>query len=200
MKKILLKILLLGGFLLSPSFISTTFASEVLIAEDVFLFKVGGTVFGRRDLLAYYNASKLFDCAKRASLVNFYFDSLFSDKKSSLFKHESLSISAQEKAYYSDFLPFLKILMYSKSFDQSIDKAALVKSLDKSNCHGKKRKTGSGKREFFELASLNSFLESRFLPQTSGYKAISNDLVKARSGVQNLINSILKQIDQEVYW
>ena len=200
MKKIIFRFLFLGGLSFSSCFISTVFASEAVIVKDVFVFKVGGSVFGRNDLFGYYNASKLYNCMSKTSLVNTYFDNIFNEKKSAVFQHESLSISVKEKDYYSDYLPFAKILMYSKSFDLSLDKTQIIKKLNKSNCLKKESHLDLNEKELFEIASLDFFLKSRFLPQTPEYEVTSKDLIKAKSGVKNLINSIFKQIDQEVYW
>ncbi len=199
--KICKKVLLIGGllFLINPNLWSNNHISTNLIDQDKFVFKVAGQVFSLQDLHAYYKSMKVIGCYDRQSLSSSFFANELKEENDSFYNQGSFDFSEGQKVYFQKLLSFAKLLMYSKSFEQSASLTGFEKGL-----RGHKCLNGNDIKSLIiylkEVKALNTFLSSRFLPKKDDYKLTAQDLLKAKSGVQNLINSIQKQIDQEVYW
>lgn len=190
----------MGGFLFSTNITFGLEPKRNALAKDVFVFKIGGEVFGRKDLYDLYVAANYYNCSQKHSLLKTYFYKVFGTKQESKFRHTSLNISKSESSYFSGFIPFTKLLMYSKSFDLPIDLKRKIELLKPGSCINAVKLKTLNKNKLIEVISLDEFLKNRFLPKVEGYSIKKTDIAKANEGVRNLINSISKQISQETYW
>ncbi len=199
--KIFKKVLLIGGLLFSTS--QNFWANEVdqvkLVDQDKFVFKVAGQVFSLQDLHAYYRSMRIFGCYDSHSLIRSFFSNELKKENETFYTQDNLIFSENQKIYFQKIITFAKLLMYSKSFEQSSNLKEFETKIRAHKCSNG-HNLGDLIVYIKEVKVLDHFLSSRFLPRKEDYLPTKQDLSKARSGVQNLINSIQKQIDQEVYW
>ena len=112
--------------------------------------------------------------------------------------------SKADKTYYLSLIDFSKLLVYSRSqnvvVNPNIEKFFyLMATRKKCSMTGfNSDKTFSAK--FKKIVELEVFVRSRFLPTEKNDKTTKADIDKAVLASQNLLKSIARQIEEEVYW
>lgn len=193
-----LKVLLIGGL-----FLSTNMAISKIVMKDQFVYKVAGVVFTINDLTKYFESLNNLKCIYPETLLYRVFKKQFNQKKRVFFKNSG-HFSSQQKQYFSSFIKFGKILVYSRSHDVQVkDSIATFFYLSAKNSNCSMDPFGEDKKftkNFKEVVRLEIFMRSRFLPTEKQGKVSKADFEKAVLSSESLISSIDEQIDQEVYW
>ncbi len=201
MKFNLYKVFLIGGLYFLNS-IDITQAKETILMDKV-AFKVATEVFTINDLKNYSESMNTMKCIYPSSLlIQVFKKEFFSYPKHVL--DIKKSYTGQQKAYLNSVIKFGKLLVYSRSYEVNMKSSLetyFYHSAKKNNC-----KLMIFDREkkftpiFKELMELEIFVRSRFLPSESQGKSTSEDIKKAIISAKDLVKSINKQIEQEVYW
>jgi hypothetical protein len=203
MNKLIFKILLLGGsFFYGISSFSAKTKSETFLT-DKFVFKVANEVFTVNNLKAYYNSLQNLKCIYPETLLYNVFKSEFNLANNKWY-FVSPEFNEEQKQYFNSIIKFGKLLVYSRSYDVVVKKSlkkyfylsATKLKCDLSAFERNKDLTPS----FNEILRLEIFMRSRFLPTERQGKSTKSDIEKAVKSSKDLIKSIDKQIDQEVYW
>lgn len=204
-----LKILLFtGGFFLSQFISSPVAHSQVkreMVSEDRMIFKVARSVYSQNDLLKIYTGINDLLCLYPDSLLQKIFKLEFHAKNRDFFQPSSdLNILPSQKAYFLRIIPFMKLLTYSKSqsvvVNPSLSKYFYL-SAKKNSCSTLGFKPDKTLRPYLaEILRLEVFVRSRFLPAEKSGKSNKDDIKKAIIAAKNLMKSIGRQIEEEVYW
>jgi hypothetical protein len=204
-----LKVLLfMGGFFLLHFPSSTNVRAEVereVVAEDRMIFKVARSVYSQGDLLRIYTGINDLGCLYPDSLLQKIFKQEFQSKNLSFFQSKiGLELLPSQKAYFLRIIPFMKLLTYSKSqsvvVNPSLSKYFYL-SAKRSSCSVLGFKPDKSlKAGLAEILRLEVFVRSRFLPSEKSGKSNNDDTKKAIVAAQNLMKSIGRQVEEEVYW
>jgi hypothetical protein len=196
-----LKVLLfMGGFFLLHFPSSTNVRAEVereVVAEDRMIFKVARSVYSQGDLLRIYTGINDLGCLYPDSLLQKIFKQEFQSKI-------GLELLPSQKAYFLRIIPFMKLLTYSKSqsvvVNPSLSKYFYL-SAKRNSCSVLGFKPDKSlKAGLAEILRLEVFVRSRFLPSEKSGKSNNDDTKKAIVAAQNLMKSIGRQVEEEVYW
>lgn len=202
MNKTIFKILLLGG----SFFYGNTYGAEPksqTYLTDKFVFKVANEVFTVTNLKSYFESLKSLKCIYPETLLYDVFREEFQPIMEKWY-FVSPQFSQGQKTYFNGVIKFGKLLVYSKSYDVVVKKSLkryFYLSATKRQCDlGVFDKNKDLVSSFEEILRLEIFMRSRFLPTEKQGKSTRLDLKKAVKSSKDLIKSIDKQIDQEVYW
>lgn len=198
--KLYSRILLLGGFFLFST-VPQVKANTVL--ADKFVFKVANEVFTVKNLKTYFDQLQNLKCIYPETLLARVFDKEFS-QDSNKWYFVSPKFNQGQQVYFNTVISFSKLLVYSKSHNVTVKKSLkkyFYLSAKNLKCGFSAFETSRElKPQFEEILRLEIFMRSRFLPTEQAGKSTKADIVKAVKSAKDLINSIDKQIDQEVYW
>jgi hypothetical protein len=202
MNKTIFKILLIGGSFFYGNPPSAETKSETYLT-DKFVFKVANEVFTVNNLKSYYGSLKSLKCIYPESLLYDVFRDEFQPKMEKWY-FVSSQFSIGQKNYFNSVIKFGKLLVYSRSYDVVVKKSLkryFYLSATKRKCDlGVFDMNKNLVSSFEEVLRLEIFMRSRFLPTEKQGKSTRTDLEKAVKSSKDLIKSIDKQIDQEVYW
>lgn len=196
MKIVLILVLLSGGLFVSRSH------SEVVL-RDAVVFKVVRKVFSLNDLKSYFDEINNLKCIYPDSILIKIFNEEFDPDNLKFFKFQK-PFSSEQKEYFSSLLDFAKLLTYSEA-QTVVVKPTIVKYLylgaKNSGCSLKSfQKDGQLKDRLAEIIRFEVFARSRFLPSEKSGVVTKDDIDKAIISAKNLLKSISRQVDDEVYW
>jgi hypothetical protein len=198
-----LKILLfMGGF-----FLLNFQGQAEVINQDRMIFKVARSVYSQNDLLQKFTDIGNLSCLYPDSLLRKIFLKEFqkSDLQQTFRRLNSTKLSDEQKKYFLNLIPFMKLFIYAKSqsvvVNPSISKYFIL-SAKKNSCSQATsfNSDNSLKPGLAEMLRLEIFVRSRFLPSEKSGKTNDQDISKAIIAAKNLMKSIDRQIEEEVYW
>ncbi len=198
--KYLKVLLLLGGF-----FLLNIQSQAEVIRQDRMIFKVARTVYSQNDLLQIFTHLNDLSCMYPDSLLYKIFNQDFSQESYKFLSgSKSGKLSEVHKTHFLKLMPFMKLLIYAKSqavvVNPSISKYMILSAKNNSCSRRNLNKDNSLKAGLAELLRLEIFVRSRFLPSEKSGKTNQQDLVKSIQAARNLMKSIDRQIEEEVYW
>lgn len=195
---ILTALLAIGGL-----FIFIHPAHSAVVFEDKMVFKINTKVFSLNDLKTYHKMINNLACTYDESLLIKLFKDEFSLSKLKLYKLDN-KYSVEQKAYFSELIDFAKLYVYSTSqtvvVDPKITKFFLLSAKQNKCDVSSFIENGEFTQEMQEILKLEIFVRSRFLPSEKNGKSTADDIKKALFTARNLMSSIGRQIEDEVYW
>lgn len=204
MKNIISKVLLCGGLFLL--FNTNTYSRKIF--SDVFIYKISNNVYSLNDLRQTQENLVALSCYYPQSLVTRVFrDLITKGKNKSIFEvkdYTKTPYSKEQKSYFKSIIAYHKLKFYSDAHKTAIQKQIAkafymasrqlkcpidIFSEDKNFLPG-----------FEEVMRIELFLRSRYLPEEKDSKKVEADFKQAISGIKNLMDSIDKQVTEEVFW
>lgn len=209
MRTYFLKVLQFGGLFLFQMSVAGTTVSAKRIYSDVFVYKVSDTVYSLKDLNQLQMNLTALNCYYPESiLVKFFKTLILKGKESSIFvvkDYTQSNYSPHQREYFKKAIEYHKLKFYSDSHKVSVNKS-IVESFDKASRQTKcsreifNLKNQSFTSSFEEVMKMEIFLRSRYLPEKLDAKNPEKDIKQALVGIKNLLNSIDKQVSEEVFW
>ncbi|MDP7319891.1 MAG: hypothetical protein QF441_04750 [Bacteriovoracaceae bacterium] len=181
------------------------FAQSEVNINDKFVFKVSQEVYSVTELKGYFVSMRQFHCVYNDSLVWKVFSGMFLSKNEPYLSYEKgKNFSDNQKKYFESLLKFGKLLVYTESQNiKSIDEISryLIFKAKKTKCAQDIFQTEHKLHKYYlEILKMEKFLRKRFLPAENFESVAQRDMLKAVSSARNLIDSIDKQVSEEVYW
>lgn len=187
-------------------FAAKLFAAPKLILQDAFVFRVINEVVSLNDMQRDYKLLQDLKCYYPESVLVIIFENLRKNADSINFNSltpKQLTYDKSQKEFFAQVIKFYKLKAYISSH-QVVVAPALVGGLytvaKRSGCRLNGFESSDKLQENFEqLLKMEIFLRSRFLPDEKGPPS-KERLVKIKSSARLFLESVSKQITEEVFW
>lgn len=189
-------------FILGLTFLShSTFSKEKLVDQDAFIFRVMDNVVSFKELQQDYILIQNLKCFYPESLLIVLFDKLVKDAEKlniSALTAKNVNFGSGQKELFQEFIKFYKLHSYVESHSVVLS-PDLVTSL---YAMAKKQKceiSGFENSKKFvprmeQILKMEVFIRSRFLTSNG------SNAKKIRQSVQLFLESVSKQVTEEVFW
>lgn len=198
--------LTLSLLLSATSTAASNVTSAKLVLQDAFVFKVVNEVVSLNDMQRDYKLLQDLKCYYPESVLVIIFEGLTKNAEKiqfSSFTPKQLTFDKTQKDFFSQVIQFYKLKAYI-STHQVVIAQALVGGLytvaKRSACRLDGFESSNKLQTNFEqILKMEIFLRSRFLPDELGPPS-KERLIKIKSSARLFLESVSKQITEEVFW
>lgn len=193
-------------FVANNLFVTRLFAAPKLVQQDAFIFRVMNEVVSLNDMQRDYGLLQDLKCYYPESVLVIIFDNLKKNADELNFTSltpKQITYDKSQKDFFSKVIKFYKLKTYTSSHRVVIAPAligGLYTVAKRSGCRLAGFESSDKLQANFEqILKMEIFLRSRFLPDEKGPPS-KERLVKVKSSARLFLESVSKQITEEVFW
>lgn len=197
------------GLFSSFFFCDSSLASKQILDEDIFVFRVVDEIYTLKELELFYNELEVLKCILPESITMAVLNIPFEKEFKNYFKNrpsKKIKFAVNQKFLFNLLKKSIKLKIYVESqrvkFSGQLENAFYTAATEQ----GCSKKIFTAKRKFSksfaEILKIEIFLKGRYLNEKSkGVNEVKKlRVAKAKTSILLLLESIEKQINDEVYW
>jgi hypothetical protein len=193
-------------WILILSYSANLFAAPKLLQQDAFIFRIMNDVISFNDMKRDYGYLLDLKCLYPESILIVIFEELKKDADTIKFEQltpDKISYDKQQKDFFKKVINFYKLKAYTQTHQVMINPALItgfyaVGKRSKCNMDGF-ASSKKFKDHFAHIVKMEIFLRSRFLPDQKGPPDAAR-LTKIKGSANLFVESVSKQITEEVFW